>query len=456
MLSSNFKRLVVAVLAACAIYGSAFALRNVPALQALADQAGDVHSLLFADRHAPGPGVPPFVYVDIDQQTNVALGRPVITPRNKLARAMAQIAAARPALVMLDVDVTWPGPREPAAELRAVLERLGRGDVPILLFRVPLSPDQPGLPPHFRPGPLDAIVAASSSLMWVSAAALDSGDRVARRAPLWFVGCRGNEPMVLPGAGVAAWAILRQGIEAARRQLEDGLSKAARTCATGGTAVGGRDAATAALTLNIKGKSWRLRNAAPDNGFTYSMGWKLPDGRRRPEVTAPGTPRLPTLTILPAGPFMQAKGRPVDPSLFKGAAVIIGSSAPDHRDIHLTPLGDMPGALIITNQIRSLIEHGPGRPNDFWYGLAVTIACTLITFIGWLGLKLMFPNLPPIIVQILTVAIAGLWSLALALLPGTSTAILYPLTQYAVIIVLMLAGPRSQAHNSKKAEIAKT
>lgn len=50
--------------------------------------------------------------------------------------------------------------------------------------------------------------------------------------------------------------------------------------------------------------------------------------------------------------------RAVDPSWLAGRVVGIGASFAESRDRHLTPLGEIPGALVLINAMQSLYRHG--------------------------------------------------------------------------------------------------
>ncbi|MBO3708912.1 MAG: CHASE2 domain-containing protein [Candidatus Accumulibacter sp.] len=75
-------------------------------------------------------------------------------------------------------------------------------------------------------------------------------------------------------------------------------------------------------------------------------------------------------------------------ALFQDRVVVLGSSASYRGDWHYTPLGEMPGALILINAIRSLILHGENPSKHPLYSLAfkllVLLPCILIWLAFWL------------------------------------------------------------------------
>jgi CHASE2 domain-containing sensor protein len=119
--------------------------------------------------------------------------------------------------------------------------------------------------------------------------------------------------------------------------------------------------------------------------------------------------------------------------------VIIGASAPDFRDLHLTPLGDMPGAMIVANQLRSLLERdGPMQSStDLWGGLIITVFCTVTTFVIWLTLRHWRPTMPCFLQNVALGGTLAIWTFALAFSSSPTTAWIIPLTQWLVMLGLM-------------------
>jgi len=49
--------------------------------------------------------------------------------------------------------------------------------------------------------------------------------------------------------------------------------------------------------------------------------------------------------------------------------MVIGASFAESRDRHLTPLGEMPGTLVLINAIQSLYQHGELTAPPLWVKL---------------------------------------------------------------------------------------
>ena len=55
-------------------------------------------------------GSVPFVYLDVDEETYVRWGEPVLIPRDKLATLLRLAIEEKPKIVIVDVDLSWdPG-----------------------------------------------------------------------------------------------------------------------------------------------------------------------------------------------------------------------------------------------------------------------------------------------------------------------------------------------------------
>jgi CHASE2 domain-containing sensor protein len=73
----------------------------------------------------------------------------------------------------------------------------------------------------------------------------------------------------------------------------------------------------------------------------------------------------------------------------KGKVVIIGSSYQSSFDVHVTPVGEMPGAMIILNAINSLLLYGELEELPFWLQLIVMMV--LLAFMSFIFIWLRSP-----------------------------------------------------------------
>lgn len=110
----------------------------------------------------------------------------------------------------------------------------------------------------------------------------------------------------------------------------------------------------------------------------YTLPWKLKEGEAYPVIDQDGT-EVPLLTIRSALPIIEGDRR-VTADWLTGRVVVIGASFEDSRDLHFTPLGRMPGQLVVINATRSLYQHGEiTRPP--WY-VTLSIEAVLIVIMS--------------------------------------------------------------------------
>jgi hypothetical protein len=298
---------------------------------------------------APRPAVP-FVYLDIDEETYFDWGEPLLLPRARLAGLVDRALEGRPRLLIIDIDLSDRGDTQGDATLAAVLERRrSAGSLPPILIARTLraANSSPGsLYPRPRSSHFDAMVARAGNFYWAGVWLRTSSDTVVRRWPLWQLICTDEgRPEVLPSVGLATLALLAdrgESGDALARQLAD---MAPANCTQpprrqhNGLSIGGRD-----VPLGGEGR------------ILFTIPWTVPRGEGRPLVATEEGGRAPVLTVIPARAFMGAEEGPQAGSSLDGAIVVIGGSYADGRDLHLTPIGRMPGALIVINAVYTALQ----------------------------------------------------------------------------------------------------
>ena len=71
-------------------------------------------------------------------------------------------------------------------------------------------------------------------------------------------------------------------------------------------------------------------------------------------------------------------GQPLNHDWLTDKIVIIGSSNEAARDIHPTPLGEMPGALVLINQINALLHYGQFLEVETWLKWPILIGLIIV------------------------------------------------------------------------------
>jgi hypothetical protein len=307
-----------------------------------------------------------YVFLDIDEPTYRAWGEPFHVPRDRLLALIRHAVDGGAALVVVDIDLSKPGsdPRA-AARLKQYLEAYTGPDRPPLLlarfFRAPLDPEGPGFYQE-RESFLDEAVAASPRLHWGSPLFVLDRDRLLRRWRLWEPTCRDGAPAVVPSIQLLSVALWRDPDGGADR-LDEALAKLAPAdCAQP------MDQDSGPATLRVAGLALSTAPSGLGERILYTLPWRLGPGEAYPR-TPEGSP---VLAVRSARPIAD-EGPPVASEGLKGRVVVIGSSFADSRDLYHTPLGLMPGAMILINATRSLQTHGELEPPPWYVKLPVEI-----------------------------------------------------------------------------------
>jgi CHASE2 domain-containing sensor protein len=344
---------------------------------------------------APTKSAVPFAVLDIDEPTYRSWGEPFHTPRDRLLKLIDYAVRGGAALVVVDVDLSQRG-HDPAADagLRDYLAHYGGPRArPILLvrtFREPLSQEAvSGAPNRPEDVPLpdvrrsfleeDPDIARSPLIHWGSSLFAPDTDGTLRRWRLWHPACADGASTMVPSLQLLTVALVCPSGKQPEQVIAD-VHSALRPLAPKpcdektSSASHGRMIEVCELSLSAEAKGLAQR-------ILYTLPWKLKEGEGYPEVGKNGT-RVPLLTVRSAQPITDGE-KPVDASWLEGRVVVIGGSFEEGRDWYFTPLGRMPGYLVLVNAIRSLQQFGEIGPAP-WY-VRLSVEAVLIV-----GMSLMF------------------------------------------------------------------
>lgn len=348
-----------------------------PGIQELEDRAFDWTVALYRGA-APAREHPvPFTFLDIDERTYREWDEPALVPRDKLRRLIEVVASACPRVLVVDVDLTRSV--DPAADQALVrslrspaLTPPGCEPRPLVLFPAGLrSPAEEGGPFVARPSFLEAPLAGVPNVLWASPLFDRAPDWQIRRWRLWErVHPEGKEdgPVeVMPSIQVlAAAAVLEP--ETPVRQIVDRIR-------------------SAYLEEKPKVRIGRLELSVDPSPVNQRIGYRYPaelrEGEAYPRDRETGRELL---SVVPAYPLLLREK--VSPELFSNRIVVIGGSYEEGRDVYRTPLGPMPGALILINSMDSLLEHGEIRPPRPVLRYGILVASVL-------AMSLIFSSFPP-------------------------------------------------------------
>ncbi|MFO1049893.1 MAG: CHASE2 domain-containing protein [Geminicoccaceae bacterium] len=344
--------------------------------------------------HAPPGSQRPIIFIDIDDETyNNYLDRPAMLPRDQITK-IAQVltppesenvedlnpAAGRPLVVLFDIDFSAPStPSKNDEDLQGALARLG-GSIPVVLVESAYRADQEGKN-GCRVGdqaPFDPSKKEGRNVNCGTASLHRADDHVIRKFPLWTLSCNGRSASITPSAPLltAAFALhdpvarSQPGADpnpVARSQLEADLKVAVpsdcelrgdryATVTLGGFANGTFDIDVREPMTPI---DFAIPPSAGDSPTIDRSQW------------GNGNEQVPLLRRVSAETILRNAGS-VAPTFFDGSIVIVGGSFSDSKDLHPTPVGEMPGALILANAINTLlayqgpIAHASGFEHAVW------------------------------------------------------------------------------------------
>ncbi|THB62816.1 MAG: CHASE2 domain-containing protein [Desulfovibrio sp.] len=309
-----------------------------------------------------------FALLDIDERTYRRWDEPFFTDRAKLCRLIRYGVDNGARLIIVDVEVSRPG--GPGDEvLREYLTSLDYSadspPPPILLARglrhpLGLGEDSKNTL-EARPSFLDRVVAESPGLFWASTLFDLEPDGQIRRWRLW--------EDILPGDSEAPKTLLSFQVLAGLLLLGDDLSLAAP------------DLFLSQLNnqteqLQVGPHTFEPAAGRMERRIIYSIPWHLAEDERYPDITLRGE-AAPLLYVRPAYTVTEIDAPPPDPSL-AGRVLIIGASHAESRDVHATPLGSMPGPMIILNSVDTFLRFGAVKKPPLVLRLLIIMALILV------------------------------------------------------------------------------
>lgn len=301
-----------------------------------------------------------FTFIDIDEDTYRAWDEPFPISRNKLLRLIRFATEGGAKAVVLNVDLSKPSDMD--AKLLAYLESYrGSKRPPLLLVRsfYPPSEYTKGNGHEVRPSILDSI---------------PNGDRVVQGQPMfrrshydgsvrhWYLlktGCLQGKPLVLPSLQLALDALLAA--TRGDRPLDRIQKLAPNECNEIDHAKHEKHS-----VLRYGQRRIDLSQYPVGERLIYTLPW------RGGSAT--------DLDTISARRISESK-HPLATDLVKDRIVVIGASFVDSRDIYPTPLGEMPGALIVLNAIKSLHLFGQIKPPSAVVKWGIEVA--LIVLMAW-------------------------------------------------------------------------
>ncbi len=339
----------------------------------------------------------PLGWIDIDDKTYLDWNEPLYVPREKLADLIKFALESQPKMVVVDVDLAQRSHdktlEEPIEEVLAKHADKCRGKplvsegYPPVVLLASLRPSEKGLPVQ-RTSNLDKLVEGSQHIFWASPLFDKDWDQTIRRWRIWEAVWQeaNNRPAALPSIQLLA-ATLLTGREGAMEGLQSCLDSIALEgyTTTAEQAISG-DKPPCTVTLWDGFPQRKMELSLPmdqvERRILYAIPWQTDaagtSGSTIPTVRTTGDQERLLLSRISARNVRDKQGMPGN-SDFKGRVVFIGGSFRDGRDIHSSPLGEMPGVLILINSLNSLLQQ---KAHEVCLPLKVLFEILLITLLS--------------------------------------------------------------------------
>jgi hypothetical protein len=361
---------------------------------------------------------PQLAWINIDDAAETRWGFQGTTPRDKLADLIAFAVRGQPKVVFVDIDLTDPVPgleRE-----NAVLARYLQGlphecsgtCPPVVLARMtgPSNYYYAGRGralqtlPSFVDAPLGTSPArpwAPGNLRWGTINTDRDPDMVERHWRLWENSCTAPGSAVVTPSAMLLTAAIAGGTKL--EDVEGDLQRNALTCVPKDKRASPPLPEPGPTHLQIgKGAIYLA-----EDDISRRIVYRIPWSRENPSAT-----RLDV--ILPADEI--TSNAHADPSILYRKVVVIGTSCEKCDDRHNTPIGEMPGSLVMINAINSLLS-GEDLQQPSWY-VALLIEVALVAIVSALFVYLprwwaLVASLATIVFGTLTVGFvafnSGIW-----------------------------------------------
>jgi len=321
-------------------------LHNIRPLVALENLAIDMVINLRAHTSLKDPKTPHFVLLNLDEKTHQQWGEPLITPRDKLQQLIEFAISGRPRVIVVDIDLTYPSHcvtertqcsradtqlNKVDTELKNFLEHYAKSNdnsqfYPDLIL---IKTSQVVLDVHDKPTEqrqkrysfLDSVVNNKDNqhIHWASTLFELEENRLRR----WRL-CEPNklnQLNSLPSVQLLIKELLDPESELSCAKTED-------------------EDLSQRILYAVRPTSER---------FAYPLV-QSSDGVQRPLLTS-----YPAYQLVADNPDVDKES--VKQTL-QHSITVIGSSYAESNDLYATPIGTMPGALIVINAIHSLQQHG--------------------------------------------------------------------------------------------------
>jgi CHASE2 domain-containing sensor protein len=322
-----------------------------------------------------------FTFLDVDDETYARWKQPFFTPRDKLLDLIKFAIQNDARIVIVDIDLTnksgplnnnVPGGRDASADdlklahfLSNPYAEVSERKPPILLVRSfkslttwnPLACREPT--PSFLEEPQFHL----SPTVYFASVKYEEEDQVIRRWRLWERVCGTNTPEFVPSVQLKTAMLLYASDANVQSSFLDFAAAFAALPVRNEHSCDWPGETVKKWTL-AKGIEFTSARSGVSERIVYRVRWEKSEaGQGWPLVRLPDGSEVPSLIRIPAIAVTDpdSENRRPPKAWLANRILVIGGSAVDARDWHGSPLGAMPGALILINSIDSLSQNGQLR-----------------------------------------------------------------------------------------------
>ncbi|RKZ90816.1 MAG: hypothetical protein DRR19_09025 [Candidatus Parabeggiatoa sp. nov. 1] len=366
---------------------------------------------------APVKEAPPFVLLDIDEETYQTWQEPFLTPRDKLLKLLEFAVDGQPQMIIVDIDLSYPSNHPNKESLLKHDQYLYdffaqyeanycfKTRCPHILlarsFKPPQSKDN-----YFeqRLSFLEAAVKNSQHIHWASTLFDLERDNVLRRWRLWEITCTKNQPAVIPSIQLLAVALVKNPT-AGTLQITSKINEIKPTdCRKANTMTSTGHFLLGDLKIHFSPTRLHRRivyNISGDDVISRK-------GVRRPNISWKGK-EYSILSIREVHKITD-NNQPIDNEFLQGSITVIGGSYMNSRDIYATPIGRMPGTMVIINAIHSLLQYGELKTLSLSEMLLIQTAFILVISLVFAYFKnVFFGNVISVVLIIILMVPFSLW-----------------------------------------------
>lgn len=353
---------------------------------------------------------PRFAFIDIDDKTWFDWGAPLVTPRDRLAVLIDRVSRSKPAAIVVDVDLSFreagdgtefsgslDGRSKSEEALARQFETYPVDSPPLLLVRS-LVPDEAGALPKPRPTIFDSVT-DKPNIVWAQPSFERDGDGIVRRWLLTLPVCLGDAPQVMPSVQLAAawtWWVHPFVRESLASSLASSRPASCSAAEEPKQVVLKPTPAAPLVFLDGSDTSARIIYAIPWASDATGLGPRSDTGNYKVAVrSARSIERIPANSAVPG---------------IGGSIAVIGGSYAQSGDWYYTPLGPMPGTVVLINAIDALIQHGTPKPPPLPISVMVSVGMILLTALAVATLR------PAVAALAVSAGVAALTVLTLPLL----------------------------------------